>query len=139
MSKMATGRVIRPVAFVLGRRMKIDVVVLPGLLKEGEVGGRAVVVFDVLRATTSMTAALWAGAREIRVFGSLEAARGARGGWGDRRWGWGGGGGGGGRLCVWGGGGGGGEGGGGGWAEMGKGGREREKEFSFSKIYFFSR
>jgi 2-phosphosulfolactate phosphatase len=37
--------------------------------------GRSVVVFDVLRATTTMTAALAAGVREIRVFGDLESAR----------------------------------------------------------------
>jgi 2-phosphosulfolactate phosphatase len=57
--------------------MKLDVVLLPALLGPGHIHGRAVVVFDVLRATTSMSAALDAGVREIRVFGDLDAVRGA--------------------------------------------------------------
>lgn len=57
--------------------MKVDVVVLPKDLTEAHVRHRAVAVFDVLRATTTMTAALAAGAREIRVFGSLDEARAA--------------------------------------------------------------
>ena len=36
---------------------------------------RPVVVFDVLRATTTMAAALAAGIREIRIYGSTTAAR----------------------------------------------------------------
>jgi 2-phosphosulfolactate phosphatase len=58
--------------------MRADVVLLPRELAPVHLQGRAVVVFDVLRATTTMTAALAAGVREIRIFGSvpevLEAA-----------------------------------------------------------------
>lgn len=57
--------------------MDIAVVFLPRDLQPEHLAGRAVVVFDVLRATTSMTAALAAGVREIRVFGDLSAARAA--------------------------------------------------------------
>ncbi len=57
------------------RTMKVDVVFLPKDLTEAQVSGRAVAVFDVLRATTTMTAALAAGAREIRVFASTDEAR----------------------------------------------------------------
>ena len=57
--------------------MDIHVVLLPRDLRPEHLTGRAVVVFDVLRATTSMTAALAAGVREIRVFGDLAAARAA--------------------------------------------------------------
>jgi 2-phosphosulfolactate phosphatase len=42
--------------------------------------GRAVVVFDVLRATTTIVSALAAGAREVRVFGSLDEASSAASG-----------------------------------------------------------
>ena len=54
--------------------MTIDVVLLPRDLLPEHLAGRAVVVFDVLRATTTMTAALAAGVKEIQVFGNLEAA-----------------------------------------------------------------
>jgi 2-phosphosulfolactate phosphatase len=58
--------------------MEVDVVFLPGDLISGDLADRAVVVFDVLRATTTMAAALAAGVRDIRVFdstaGALEAA-----------------------------------------------------------------
>ncbi|HEV7300006.1 MAG TPA: 2-phosphosulfolactate phosphatase [Tepidisphaeraceae bacterium] len=47
--------------------MLIDVVQLPRDLSAAHVDGRTVVVFDVLRATTTMTAALAAGVREIFV------------------------------------------------------------------------
>jgi len=57
--------------------MKIDVVPLPGMLTDEHVRDRAVVVFDVLRATTTIAAALANGAKEIRVFDSLDAARSA--------------------------------------------------------------
>ena len=60
------------------RRVRIDVVLLPKHLEPRQLDGRTVVVFDVLRATTTMAAALAAGVEEIRVFGSLdEAARAA--------------------------------------------------------------
>lgn len=55
--------------------MEIDVVLLPAHLQPGQLEGRAVVVFDVLRATTSMAAAFAVGVEEIRVFGDLPAAR----------------------------------------------------------------
>lgn len=54
--------------------MNVDVVFLPSLLTPAHVRGRNVVVFDVLRATTSMTAALAAGVAEIRVYPTLAAA-----------------------------------------------------------------
>ena len=59
--------------------MLIDVVQLPRDLAPAHVTGRAVVVFDVLRATTTMTAALAMGVEEIFFFPStadaLTAAR----------------------------------------------------------------
>lgn len=54
--------------------MHIEVILLPRDLQSRDAAGRAVVVFDVLRATTTMTAALAAGVKEIRVFGELDAA-----------------------------------------------------------------
>src|SRR5438067_13203060 len=57
--------------------MQIDVVPLPQLLRDEHVRDRVVVVFDVLRATTTIAVALAAGAKEIRVFDSLDAARAA--------------------------------------------------------------
>ena len=57
--------------------MKIDVVPLPQMLTDEHVRDRVVVVFDVLRATTTIAAALAAGAEAIRVFDSLDAARSA--------------------------------------------------------------
>lgn len=53
----------------------VRVVSVPSELQPADVVGRAVMVFDVLRATTSMAAALSAGVTEIRVFDSLDAAR----------------------------------------------------------------
>ena len=55
--------------------MNAKVILLPRDLRPEDLRGRSVVVFDVLRATTTMTAALAAGVREIRVFGDLESAR----------------------------------------------------------------
>jgi 2-phosphosulfolactate phosphatase len=54
--------------------MTIDVVLLPRELRPEHLAGKTVVVFDVLRATTTMTAALVAGVKEIQVFGTLDAA-----------------------------------------------------------------
>jgi 2-phosphosulfolactate phosphatase len=54
--------------------MRVDVVLLPRDLQPEHLDGRAVVVFDVLRATTSMVAALAAGAREIRIFPDTTSA-----------------------------------------------------------------
>ncbi len=47
--------------------MLIDVVQLPRDLTPDQVTGRTVVVFDVLRATTTMTAAIAVGVKEIRI------------------------------------------------------------------------
>ncbi len=57
--------------------MKIEVVLLPAHLNEGHLRGRSVVVFDVLRATTTMTSALAAGVKEIRIFPTIDAVRSA--------------------------------------------------------------
>lgn len=55
--------------------MKVQVVQLPRLLEPHHLADRTVVVFDVLRATSSITAALAAGVSEIRVFGSIDEAQ----------------------------------------------------------------
>src|SRR5882757_9310530 len=55
--------------------MRIDVTLLPKDADPEVLKHRAVVVFDVLRATTSMTAALAAGVGEIMIFANVEAAR----------------------------------------------------------------
>lgn len=55
--------------------MQVDVVLLPALLSPQQLNGRSVVVFDVLRATTTMTAALAAGVAAIEVHASIESAR----------------------------------------------------------------
>jgi 2-phosphosulfolactate phosphatase len=54
--------------------MNVDVLLLPKDFTAAH-AETAVVVFDVLRATTTIAAALAAGAREVRVFGSLDDAR----------------------------------------------------------------
>jgi 2-phosphosulfolactate phosphatase len=58
--------------------MRVEVVLLPRDLQREQLDGRAVVVFDVLRATTSMIAALSSGMREIRIFGDTASAAAAR-------------------------------------------------------------
>jgi 2-phosphosulfolactate phosphatase len=55
--------------------MRLNVVLLPRDASADSFAGRAVAVFDVLRATTTMTAAMAAGVREIWIFGDIEAAR----------------------------------------------------------------
>jgi len=55
--------------------MKIEVVASPKLLVREHLEGRTVVVFDVLRATTTMLSALAAGAIEIRLFGDVDDCR----------------------------------------------------------------
>jgi 2-phosphosulfolactate phosphatase len=60
--------------------MNVEVALLPRDLDPVTLPSRAVVVFDVLRATTTMTAALAAGVREIRVFGDVAAVRAAAAG-----------------------------------------------------------
>ena len=57
--------------------MNIDVVPLPRDLKPGQLRDRACVVFDVLRATTTIAAALHAGVESIHLFDNLETARAA--------------------------------------------------------------
>jgi 2-phosphosulfolactate phosphatase len=57
--------------------MNVDVAYLTGELSRVRLAGSTVVVFDVLRATTTITAALVAGVREIHVYGNTEAARSA--------------------------------------------------------------
>src|SRR5687768_16826920 len=59
--------------------MKLDVVLLPSLLESSQIAERAVAVFDVLRATTTMTAALEAGIHEILVFDSIDTLRSSTG------------------------------------------------------------
>lgn len=60
--------------------MNLDVVLLPSDLESHHLTGRTVVVFDVLRATTTMAAALAAGVAEIRVHGSVQDAKSAAAG-----------------------------------------------------------
>lgn len=55
--------------------MNVDVAYLPGELSRMKLSGATVVVFDVLRATTTITAALAAGVRDIHVYGSTAEAR----------------------------------------------------------------
>jgi 2-phosphosulfolactate phosphatase len=54
--------------------MKLDVAFSPAGLASAEVQGRAVFVIDILRATTTMCAALHAGAKAIIPAGSTEEA-----------------------------------------------------------------
>jgi 2-phosphosulfolactate phosphatase len=55
--------------------MNVDVAYLPGELSRLNIAGSTVVVFDVLRATTTMTAALAAGVNDIQIYGSTDAAK----------------------------------------------------------------
>src|SRR5581483_9309052 len=57
--------------------MNVDVVFVPSLLAPESISARAVVVFDVIRATTTMAAALAAGVKEIRIFDTPAAAKAA--------------------------------------------------------------
>jgi 2-phosphosulfolactate phosphatase len=58
--------------------MRVDVVFLPSDLKPSHLQNRVVVVLDVLRATTTMAAALQAGVQEIFVYPDIEAVRQAK-------------------------------------------------------------
>lgn len=53
--------------------MRVDVVELPSQLTDALLMGRSAVVFDVLRATTSITTAIAHGAKRVRVFAGHEA------------------------------------------------------------------
>ncbi|HEX4124349.1 MAG TPA: 2-phosphosulfolactate phosphatase, partial [Tepidisphaeraceae bacterium] len=55
--------------------MNIDVAFLPRDVAGRDLSRLAVVVFDVLRATTTITAALAAGVSEIHAFGDIPSAR----------------------------------------------------------------
>lgn len=55
--------------------MNTEVVLLPEDLSPHDLVDRAVVVFDVLRASTTITAALSAGVKEIRLFADVHLAR----------------------------------------------------------------
>ncbi|MGC4033354.1 MAG: 2-phosphosulfolactate phosphatase [Tepidisphaeraceae bacterium] len=55
--------------------LSVRVLSLPVLLKESDLSGRTAVVFDVLRATTTIAAAVAAGAEAIRVYGTLDLAK----------------------------------------------------------------
>jgi len=57
--------------------MNLDVLFLPRFALPGQLAGRAVAVFDVLRATTTMAVALSRGVLEIRIFDDLDSARSA--------------------------------------------------------------
>jgi 2-phosphosulfolactate phosphatase len=61
---------------------RLNVILTPADLQPERIGRRAVAVFDVLRATTTITAALAAGVGEIRIFDTIEAAAGAASGHG---------------------------------------------------------
>lgn len=53
--------------------ISVDLVKLPSELKPEHLHNRAVVIFDVIRATTSIVSALVSGASAVRVFDSLDA------------------------------------------------------------------
>ena len=54
--------------------MKVQIAYLPAELASIDLAGRVAVAFDVVRATTTMIAALANGVREIRAFASLQEA-----------------------------------------------------------------
>lgn len=58
--------------------MRVDVVFVPSELKPRHLEDRVIVVLDVLRATTTMAAALAAGVREIFVYPDIESVRQAK-------------------------------------------------------------
>jgi 2-phosphosulfolactate phosphatase len=57
--------------------MTVDVVLLPAHLPDGFLIGKCVIVLDVLRATTSITAALAVGVRSVHAFADLASAKSA--------------------------------------------------------------
>ncbi|MGA3066364.1 MAG: 2-phosphosulfolactate phosphatase [Tepidisphaeraceae bacterium] len=54
--------------------MRIEVILLPEFLRQRDLSRQTVIVFDVLRATTTITAALAVGIEQVRVFDSVPAA-----------------------------------------------------------------
>jgi 2-phosphosulfolactate phosphatase len=57
--------------------MNIEVILLPEHLHDRDLSRHTVIVFDVLRATTTITAAFAAGIRMVRIFDSVGAAQSA--------------------------------------------------------------
>jgi len=56
---------------------KVEALVLPRLLEGRSLEGKTVVVFDVLRATTTIISGLASGIRRFRAFASLDEAKAA--------------------------------------------------------------
>ena len=57
---------------------RLSVILTPAQLQSDQIVDRAVAVFDVLRATTTIAAALSAGVCEIRIFDTVESAAAAK-------------------------------------------------------------
>jgi 2-phosphosulfolactate phosphatase len=57
--------------------LNVEVVLLPSLLGNRTLSDRTVVVFDVLRATTTIISGLASGVRQFRAFASLDEAKAA--------------------------------------------------------------
>jgi 2-phosphosulfolactate phosphatase len=57
---------------------RLTVILTPAQLQSEHIVNRAVAVFDVLRATTTIAAALAAGVSEIRIFDTVESAAAAK-------------------------------------------------------------
>jgi 2-phosphosulfolactate phosphatase len=69
----AAGLCPSPARVTVPAAVNADVILLPKDLDPARLADRAVAVFDVLRATTSITAALSVGVAEVRVFGDLDS------------------------------------------------------------------
>ena len=57
------------------RQLIVDCVFVPSQMRDEHRMDRTVIAFDVLRATTTMAAALECGVRSIRIFGDIASAR----------------------------------------------------------------
>jgi 2-phosphosulfolactate phosphatase len=57
--------------------MDVEVVQIPSHLDGHSLSGKTVIVFDVLRATTTITSAFASGIRSVRAFADLDAAKSA--------------------------------------------------------------
>jgi len=57
--------------------MDVEVVLIPAHLDGRSLSGKTMIVFDVLRATTTITSAFAAGIRSVRAFADLEEAKSA--------------------------------------------------------------